>query len=71
MKNHHLWMIIGCVLPLLFIFFLPFFGAGSGELLFVFIVLCFGVHLLMMGHQENHDSGNHKSPEGRSHHGSH
>jgi hypothetical protein len=71
MKNHHLWMIIGCVLPLLFIFFLPFFGAGSGELLFVFIVLCFGVHLLMMGHHRNHDGGNHESPEGRSHHGSH
>ncbi|MCF8052020.1 MAG: hypothetical protein K9L59_12335 [Desulfobacterales bacterium] len=54
MKSHHIWMIIGCVLPLLLIFFLPLFGAGGGELLFVFIVLCFVLHLLMMGGHKNH-----------------
>lgn len=70
MKNHYTWMILGCILPLLLIFFLPFFGAGSGELLFVFIVFCFGIHLLMMGHHPNHDNGNH-NPKGGGDHGSH
>jgi len=42
-------MIIGCVVPLLLIFFLPLFGAGGVELLFLFLIVCFGAHLLMIG----------------------
>jgi len=59
MKNHNFWMVIACVLPLLFIFFLPVIGAGSGEILFIFLIFCFGVHLLMMrGHHKNGDDEN-------------
>jgi hypothetical protein len=71
MKNHQTWMILGCILPLLLIFSLPFFGAGSGELLFVFIVFCFGIHLLMVGHHQNHGDGNHNSRKEGGDHGSH
>ena len=72
MKNHNIWMIIGCVLPLLLIFFLPLFGAGGGELLFIFLVLCFGVHLLMMGGHKNHgNDGDNDSRKGGKHDGSH
>jgi hypothetical protein len=38
MKNHNIWMIIGCVLPLLLIFFLPLFGVESGGLLLLLTV---------------------------------
>ncbi|MCF8063006.1 MAG: hypothetical protein K9M82_10855 [Deltaproteobacteria bacterium] len=55
--SHHLWMIIACVVPLLLIFFLPLIGAGSGDILFLFLVLCFGVHLLMMGRHRNGGDG--------------
>ncbi len=71
MKNHHIWMIVACVLPLLLIFFLPLFGAGSGELLFVFLILCFGGHLLMMGRHKNHGNGDDESRKGDSHDGNH
>ena len=54
MKNHNLWMIVACVVPLLLIFFLPVFGATGGESLFLFLILCFGMHLLMMGHHGDH-----------------
>jgi len=51
MKSHHIWMIIGCALPLLLIFFLPLFGAGGGELLFVFLIICFVAHLARCIHE--------------------
>jgi len=47
--SHSVKMIIGCVLPLLLIFVLPLFGISGGVGLFLFIVLMFGCHLLMMG----------------------
>jgi len=54
MKNHSLWIIIGCTLPLLLIFVLPVFGVKGGSSLFIFIILMFGCHLLMMrGHHGN------------------
>jgi hypothetical protein len=71
MKNRHIWMIIACVLPLLLIFFLPLFGAGGGELLFVFLILCFGMHLLMMGHHQNHGGGDRESRKEGEHHANH
>jgi len=71
MKSHHIWMIIGCVVPLLLIFFLPFFGVGSGELLFVFLLLCFGAHLLMMGGHKHKGNGEDETRKGEGHHGSH
>ena len=50
MKNHMLWMIIGCVVPMLLIFILPAFGVSSGVTLVIFIVLMFACHFLMLGH---------------------
>ena len=71
MKDHGIGMIIGCVLPLLLIFLLPLFGVGSGTSLFIFIILCFGAHLLMMGRHQNDGSGDKGSRKGGSHHGGH
>jgi nitrate/nitrite transporter NarK len=50
MKNHMLWMIIGCVLPLLFIFILPAFGVSSQAAFVIFFVFMFACHFLMLGH---------------------
>lgn len=62
MKNHGLWMIICCALPLLLIFILPAFGTRNNMSLFIFIVLMFGCHLLMMrGHHGKHDEHGEKS----------
>jgi hypothetical protein len=53
--KHHWLHIAGCLLPLLLIFLLPLFGGGEGVILFVFIVIMFGCHLLMMrGHGHGH-----------------
>jgi len=52
--NHHLRMLIGCLLPLLLIFVLPLFGVGEGVSLFVFMILMFGCHLMMMGGHGKH-----------------
>ena len=49
MKRHDIWMVIGCVLPLLLIFLLPRVGLGGGTSLFIFILILFVCHLLMMG----------------------
>lgn len=45
--KHTLWMIIGCVLPILFIFLAPAFGLSSGISIFIFIAFMFACHLLM------------------------
>lgn len=66
MKNNHwIWMVIGCGLPLLFIFLAPSFGIGSSSSLFVFILFMFAIHMFMphgshghVGHK--HDGQNHK-----------
>ncbi len=54
MKSHWLWMIIGCGIPLLFIFLAPSFGIGGGSSLFIFIIVMFAVHLFMPMHHGNH-----------------
>ncbi len=55
MKKHIFWMIIGCGLPLLLIFFAPALGLSSGASLFIFIVAMFACHLLMpMHHHGSH-----------------
>ena len=71
MKGHGWWMVLACILPLLLIFLLPTLGVvgGTGSLLFVFIIVCFGLHLLMMrGHHDDHDKD--RGHEG-GHHGRH
>ncbi len=56
---HHMkWHVFGCVIPLLVIFLLPLFGIDSGIVLFIFIVLMFGCHLLMMHGHEHGDANN-------------
>jgi hypothetical protein len=64
-KNHWIWMVLGCGLPLLFIFLAPSFGIGDGSSLFIFIIFMFAIHLFMPhgshGHGgHKHDSENHK-----------
>lgn len=53
MKNHNIWMILGCLLPLLLIFFAPAFGITNEISLFLFIIIMFGIHLIML---RNHGS---------------
>jgi hypothetical protein len=60
MKNHMIWMIIGCVVPLLLIFILPAFGVSSQVALVIFIVLMFACHFLMLGHHRGGDDQNEK-----------
>lgn len=55
--KHTLWMLAGCLLPVLLIFILPAFGVSEGASLFVFIVLMFGCHLLMLRGHGSHGAG--------------
>lgn len=50
MKKHAFWMIIGCGLPLLLIFFAPALGISGDVSLFIFIIAMFACHLLMPMH---------------------
>ncbi|MGQ9424339.1 hypothetical protein ACXYTJ_00135 [Gilvimarinus sp. F26214L] len=56
MNKHTIMMLVGCLLPLLLIFVLPLLGVDSGVVLWIFIILMFGCHLLMMG---GHGKGGH------------
>lgn len=59
MKKNTIWMIIGCTIPLLLIFFAPALGLGKNVALFIFILFMVACHLLMPmrhgGHGHNHD----------------
>ena len=57
MKNHVVWMIVGCGLPLLLIFFAPALGISGNVSLFIFIVAMFACHLLMPMHHGGHNHG--------------
>ena len=46
MKGHHLWMLLGCTLPLFLVFLLPLFGMSGNVGTFVFILLMFACHLM-------------------------
>lgn len=53
-------MLIGCILPLLLIFFAPALGLGSNVSLLIFIVAMFACHLLMPhGHVGHGGNGQH------------
>jgi len=63
MWNHWLWMVLGCGLPLLFIFLAPALGITGGTALFTFIIVMFGIHLLMpMKHSNHSHSRSNKDP---------
>ena len=57
MKKHILWMIVGCGLPLLLIFFAPFLGITESTSIFIFIIAMFACHLLMPMHHGAHNHG--------------
>jgi hypothetical protein len=60
MKNNHwIWMVIGCGLPLLFIFLAPSLGFGDGSSLFIFIIFMFAIHLFMPHGSHGHSGHNH------------
>ena len=70
-KNHWIWMIIGCGIPLLFIFLAPSFGIGGGSSLFIFIILMFAVHLFMPHGSHGHggDKNDSQNHSGHNHNG--
>lgn len=56
--SHTLRMLIGCLLPILAVFLLPLFGISEGAGIWVFLILMFACHLMMMrgghhGHGRN------------------
>ena len=55
-RNHMLWMIIGCLIPFLFIFLATLFGITGNWPLLLFIVAMFAIHLFMPMHG-GHGSG--------------
>jgi hypothetical protein len=59
MKNHNLWMVLGCGLPLLLIFIAPAIGLGENISLFIFIIFMFACHLMMPMSHRKHDTANH------------
>lgn len=61
-EKHTVWMIIGCVIPLLLIFMAPALGISNGISIFLFVAAMFGIHLLM----PMHGPGGHQ--HGQSHH---
>ncbi|WP_089369723.1 hypothetical protein [Dokdonia pacifica] len=68
-KNHWLWMVIGCGLPLLFIFLAPSFGIGGGSSLFIFILFMFAIHLFMPHGSHGHGKHNHSEKQHNRKHG--
>ena len=68
MKGHGLWMILGCVVPLLLSFILPLLGLSGNVGTLLFIVLMFACHLLMM---RGHGAHRNSSDTREGHHGSH
>jgi hypothetical protein len=57
MKKHTLWMVLGCGIPLLFVFLAPTLGINGGSSLFIFITLMFAIHLFMpMHHHDKHNN---------------
>ncbi|MCB9719720.1 MAG: hypothetical protein H6756_02505 [Candidatus Omnitrophica bacterium] len=74
MKNHAVMHMLGCLIPLLLVMILPSFGVSSNVTYFIFIVLMFGCHILMltgMGHNHGSESGHGTSDKGGDKHGCH
>ena len=75
MKKHIIWMIIGCGLPLLLIFFAPALGLGNDISLFIFIAAMFACHLFMPmhhdGHKHNQDKNNSETKKSQNHERTH
>jgi hypothetical protein len=56
------WMLIGCILPLLLIFFAPALGINNSISIFLFLAAMFAIHLFMPmhGHGRHQDDQNHE-----------
>ena len=67
MKGHWIWMVIGCGLPLLLIFFAPSLGITGYNGLFGFIVLMFIFHLFMPHGAHGHGAHNHTEQNNKQH----
>lgn len=64
MKNHMLWMLIGCLGIFLLLFLMPVIGFNGTNSLFIFIIIFFVDHLFMMGRHGGHgDYSEHGSNE--------
>tara|TARA_R110000868_G_scaffold223099_1_gene474920 strand:+ start:1670 stop:1936 length:267 start_codon:yes stop_codon:yes gene_type:complete len=64
MKNNHwIWMVIGCGIPLLLIFFAPALGITGYNGLFAFIILMFAIHLFMPHGSHGQGGHNHSDKE--------
>ena len=61
MKGHWIWMVIGCGLPLLLIFFAPALGITGYNGLFAFIIVMFLIHLFIP--HGGHGHGSHGKPD--------
>ena len=63
MRKHGVWMLIGCVVPLLLIFVLPLLGLRGELVIFFAVLLMFAFHLLMIlgvrsMHEADREGGN-------------
>ncbi|WP_445735934.1 hypothetical protein [Mariniflexile sp.] len=63
MKGHWIWMVLGCGIPLLLIFFAPALGITGYNGLFAFIILMFAIHLFMPHGAHGHSGHNHSQHE--------
>lgn len=54
MKKHITWMIIGCTVPLLLLFFARALGINENVSFLIFIAAMFACHLLMPMHHAGH-----------------
>lgn len=50
MDKHTFWMIIGCGIPLLLLFFAPLLELNSSITILLFVITMFACHILMIGH---------------------
>ena len=65
MGKHGLWHIVGCGLPLLLIFIAPALGISDNLSIFLFIVLMFACHLMMLrGHGAHSHNGENRDQGG-------
>jgi len=57
MKHNSLWMILGCMLPVLILFLLPALGFSNGFSVVGFLILMFGCHIMHMAMHKGHGGG--------------
>ncbi|HEX2787544.1 MAG TPA: hypothetical protein VHP32_06525 [Ignavibacteria bacterium] len=62
MEKHHIWMLIGCVLPVLLVFLMPVFNINGTTATLIFLIIIFLCHLLMM----RHHTGTHQNNQNNS-----